>query len=172
MTATMPTSVKNEAATEKCVTAPPKLRSREPNGVVIESMATEPTTESGVTLDIERLSLLLVLVLRFRFVEPLLNLGLDLFVRSLLRGLRPVFDGLVHVAHPFVDLAEHEIDVVYPAEGRIEVDDLLQATLNSFVDARQAVLVVLIGFAFVEVELGGFEAAFRLLLRFGVARRG
>src|SRR5215813_4984763 len=124
MTATTPTSVKNEAATEKCVAAPPRLRSREPNGVAMESMATEPTTKSGVIADIGRLPLLLVLILGFRFVEPLLNFGLELFVRSFLGGPGPVRDGLVQFAHPFVNLTEHEMDIVYSGEIRIGVDDL------------------------------------------------
>src|SRR5262245_23038624 len=44
MTATTATLVKKDAETEKCVAEPPRLRSRWPKGVLIESIATEPTT--------------------------------------------------------------------------------------------------------------------------------
>ena len=43
-TPTTRTSVNMLAEIEKCVAAPPRMRSRRPNGVSSESNATEPTT--------------------------------------------------------------------------------------------------------------------------------
>src|SRR5262245_48819766 len=76
------------------------------------------------------------------------------------------------IAHPFVNLAEHEIDVVNSGEIRVDIDDLLQAVENRFVVARDALFVVLIRFAFVKIELGGFQALGRGFLHFGIARHG
>ena len=41
------TSVKNEAASEKCTAEPPSIRSRSPNGVLTASKAMDPTTVSA-----------------------------------------------------------------------------------------------------------------------------
>ena len=47
-TPTTRTSVNMLADSEKCVAAPPRMRSRRPNGVSSESNATEPTTVTAM----------------------------------------------------------------------------------------------------------------------------
>ena len=39
---------KNDAASAKCVAAPPSMRSRSPNGVLTASKAIEPTTVTAI----------------------------------------------------------------------------------------------------------------------------
>ena len=49
-TATSRTSLKNDAAMLKNVAAPPTTRETSPNGVRIESKATEPTVSTGCVI--------------------------------------------------------------------------------------------------------------------------
>src|SRR5262245_23148105 len=170
-TATTETSVKNEAATEKCVAAPPRLRSRVPKGVVIESSATEPTTSSGVGNDIDNLSLLF-LALILRFVEPFLRLRFKFAVRIVFDDDRPILPGLLEVPAALIEFAEQEEDTVDPCKSRISIDDLLEAAFDGLVDPFPAGLVIFIMLAFVEIIFGRIQASFTLFFEIQIARRG